>query len=313
MFYYILRRILIALPTLFIIVTLVFFAVRVLPGDPAMAALGEFASQEALTAFRDRMGLDLPILTQYFKYLSNLAHLDLGKSMFGNQSISRMVWQVLPYSLELTVSGLLIGVVLALPGGIISAVKRNGLIDYLLRIGMIANISAPAFYLALILLLAFSYHFDLLPSVGGGNLNDLPDTMKHLTLPAVTLGLIMMSFLGRAIRSSILEVLPQQFVQTAKAKGLKESVVLYKHILRNALIPITTLVGSYFSILLGGSVMTEIVYNRPGLGRLLVGAVTQRDYTLLQSLIIVFAIFVILTNLITDIIYGWIDPRIRYD
>mgnify|MGYP000286003961 FL=1 len=312
MYQYIVRRILQSIPILLIVLTLVFVVVRVLPGDPAVAALGDYASKEAVEALREKLGLNDPIWMQYLRFIGNLFRGDLGTSAVTGYSVADQVVKVLPYTIELTVCAIILGYLLGIPLGISTAVRRNSFVDYFNRVFSLIGLSVPAFYLGIILILIFSIKFPIFPVVGGGDLSDFGDNIRHLVLPALALGLLMMAYVTRMTRSSILDVVREDYVRTAHAKGVREHLVLYKHVLRNALIPIVTLGGLYAVVLIGSSVMVEIVFSRPGLGKLMVGAIKQRDYTTLQSVMVIYAVIVVLINLATDLVYGLIDPRIKY-
>jgi ABC-type dipeptide/oligopeptide/nickel transport system permease component len=309
---YTIRRIVLVLPTLWAVVTVVFFLIRIVPGGPAVAALGSYATEESIKELEKKMGLDRPILVQYGSFLKDLCRGELGKSLITNKPLSAEIAKALPYTLDLTFGGMLIGIVLGIPIGILTAVKRNRLPDYVGRILSLVGISMPEFYLGILLMFIFSIKLGIFPVLGGGNFKVLSSRLYHLALPALTLGLIMTAFISRMVRSSMLNVLREDYVRTARAKGLHERVVIYKHALRNALIPTVTVIGIYMSILMGGSVLTEIIFSRPGLGKMMVFAVKDRDYIALQSVIIVFSSFVFLFNLLTDLLYGFIDPRIEY-
>lgn len=310
---YAVRRILQSIPILLIVLTLVFVVVRVLPGDPAVAALGDYASKEAVEALRAKLGLNEPIWLQYVGFLGNLLRGELGTSAITGYPVSQQVVRVLPYTLELTFCAIFFGYLLGIPLGISAAVRRNTFVDYFNRIFSLIGLSVPAFYLGILLILVFAIMIPVFPVVGGGNLLDLKDNLRHLALPGLALGLLMMAYVTRMTRSSILDILREDYVRTAQAKGIRERLVLYKHVLRNALIPIVTLGGLYAVVLIGSSVMVEIVFSRPGLGKLMVGAIKQRDYTTLQSVMVIYAVIVVLINLATDLIYGLIDPRIKYN
>jgi ABC-type dipeptide/oligopeptide/nickel transport system permease component len=309
---YTVRRILQSIPILFVVLTLVFIIARVLPGDPAVAALGDYASKEAVNALREKMGLNAPIWTQYLRFLRDLCQGNLGKSIITGYPVAGQLMKVLPYSLELTFSAILFGFFFGIPLGIPAAVRRNSFIDYFNRVFSLMGLSIPAFYLGILLMLVFSIEFKLFPVVGGGDLSSLSSNLRHLFLPALSLGLIMTAYVTRMTRSSLLNVLREDYVRTARSKGISERMVLFKHALRNAMIPIVALGGVYAVVLIGSSVMTEIVFSRPGLGSLMVGAIKQRDYTTLQSVMVFYSIIVVILNLMTDLIYGWIDPRIQY-
>lgn len=312
MFNYTVRRIVQSIPILFIVFTLVFIIVRVLPGDPATAALGDYASKEAVESLRKSMGLDVPLWKQYLRFLANLLQGDLGNSIITGYPVSAQIVRVLPYTLQLTFSAIIIGYILGIPLGISAAVKRNSFVDYFNRIFSLIGLSIPAFYLGILLMYLFSIKLRLFPVVGGGDLWDLGSNLRHLFLPALSLGLVMTAYITRMTRSSLLNVLREDYIRTARSKGIPGKIVLFKHALRNALIPIVALGGLYAVVLIGSSVMIEIVFSRPGLGSLMVGAIKQRDYTTLQSVMVLYAIIVVALNLVTDLIYGWIDPRIQY-
>lgn len=313
MFQYIIRRLLQSIPILLVVLTLVFIMARVLPGDPAVAALGDYASKEAVDALRMKMGLNDPLWLQYVRFLSSLCQGDLGTSSITGYSVAMQVKNVLPYTLELTACGIMLGYIFGIPLGISAAVRRNTFVDYFNRFFSLIGLSIPAFYLGILLIIIFSIIFPIFPVVGGGDLSDFADNMKHLFLPALTLGLIMTAYVTRMTRSSILDIVKEDFVRTADSKGVSDRLILYKHVLRNALIPIIALGGLYAVVLIGSSVMVEIVFTRPGLGSLMVGAIKQRDYATLQSVIVIYAVMVMLINLLTDLIYGIVDPRIKYD
>ena len=313
MFKYVIHRILQSIPILIVVLTLVFMVVRVLPGDPAVAALGDYASEESVQALREKLGLNEPIWLQYIKFLGSLATGDLGVSAITGYPVAKQVVSVLPYTLELTFCAILFGYLVGVPLGISAAVHRNSFIDYFNRVFSLLGLSVPAFYLGIILILVFSIMFPIFPVVGGGEFWNPKDNLRHLVLPGLSLGLLMMAYVTRMTRSAILDVLREDYVRTAHAKGVIERLVLYKHVLRNALIRIVALGGLYAVVLIGSSVMVEIVFSRPGLGKLMVGAIKQRDYTTLQSVMVIYAVLVVVINLATDLIYGFIDPRIKYD
>jgi ABC-type dipeptide/oligopeptide/nickel transport system permease component len=312
MFNYAVRRILQSIPILLVVLTLVFIVSRVLPGDPAVAALGDYASKEAVNALREKMGLNIPLWLQYFRFLGDLCKGNLGKSIITGYPVASQIVKALPYTLELTLSAIFIGYLLGIPLGIPAAVRRNSLIDYFNRVFSLLGLSIPAFYLGILLMLIFSLKLKLFPVVGGGDLSSLSSNLRHLFLPALSLGLIMTAYITRMTRSSLLNILREDYVRTARSKGITERVVLFKHALRNALIPIVALGGVYAIVLIGSSVMTEIVFSRPGLGSLMVGAIKQRDYTTLQSVMVIYSVIVVILNLLTDLVYGFIDPRIQY-
>ena len=308
---YFAARLVLASPIVLAVFTLVFLVVRVIPGDPAEAALGDYASKEAVEALRERMGLNEPLHVQYFSYLGRLLRGDFGDSLITGKSISEQVAYALPYTLQLTFASVLLGTVLGIPLGVLSAVKRNSFFDYFGRIISLVGLSVPAFYFAILLIFVFAVRLGMLPAVGGGDLQEDPiGSLKYLVLPAVTLGLIMTTSITRLTRSAMLNVLNEDYVRTARAKGLREGAVLLRHALRTALLPIVAVTGLWIASLIGDSVLTEFVFNRPGLGKMLVGAILQRDYAALQSVMVIYAAFVVIVNLLTDLTYGLLDPRV---
>lgn len=309
---FLIKRLGFAAFTLFSVLTLVFVIVRILPGDPALVILGDQASPASIAALRQRLGLDQPIFVQYFQFLWNILHGNLGTSMITGRSISAEIMSVLPYTIELTVASLLLGVFLGVPAGVWAAVKRNKLPDIALRLISLLGLSLPAFVAAIILLMVFAIKLRWFPVISAGSGDGLVDRLRQMALPTLSLALIMMAYITRVTRSAMLEVLNQDFVRTARAKGASTQTVIWRHALGNCLIPITTVVGLYLGILIGNSVLTEIVFSRPGLGKLILTALTQRDYTLLQGMIVIYTLMVVVVNLLTDLTYGFLDPRVQY-
>ncbi len=311
---YLITRLLLAIPTLLAVFTIVFLVIRIVPGDPAVAALGDYASKDAVEALRERMGLNDPLPVQYADYLGNLLRGDLGTSMINGKSISEQIAYVLPYTLQLTAASVLFGTLLGVPLGVLTALKRNSAADYLGRIFSLAGLSIPAFYLAILLIFTFAVRLGWLPAIGGGDIyNDPIGSLRYLVLPTLTLGLIMTASVTRLTRSTMLNVLREDYVRTARAKGLSKWVVIFGHALRSAWLPIVALLGLWTASLIGDSVLTEFVFSRPGLGKLLIGAILQRDYSALQSIMVIYAAFVVVVNLLTDLTYGFLDPRIKHN
>ncbi|EPX80538.1 ABC transporter permease [Salipiger mucosus] len=308
---YVIRRLLLAIPTLLAMLTMVFVLVRLVPGDAAVSMLGDQASEQALDALRARLGLDQPIHVQYLTFLGDMLRGDFGTSMSSGRSVLSEVWQVLPYTLELTAAAMVIGVLFGLPLGTFAALYRNRWPDYTTRLLSLTGLSFPGFVSGILMLLAFAVWLRWLPVMSSASSDPLTH-MRNLALPALNLGLIMTAYITRVTRSSMLNVLGEDFIRTARAKGVRPGPLVMRHALRNALIPIVTVVGLYFGTLIGNSVLTEIVFTRPGLGKLILGALQSRDYTLLQGLMVIFAAFVILVNLLTDLIYAAVDPRVSY-
>ena len=313
MIQYAIRRILVSIPILLLVVTLIFLLVRAMPGGPAQAVLGDYASKEAVDALEKQMGLKDPLYVQYLRFLGNLALGDLGKSIINGSPIAPEVARVLPHTLALTVSAILFGVIFGIPLGVLTALKRNTLLDYLGRTFSLTGVSIPAFFLGILLMLLFSIKLDLFPVVGAREMRSIWDSLYHLVLPSVTLGLMMTSYITRTTRSSVLNVLEEDYVRTARAKGLRERIVIYGHALRNALIPVIAFIGVYAIVLIGSSVLVEIVFSRPGMGKMMIGAIKQRDYMTLQSVMVIYASLVVVINLLTDLSYGLVDPRIRHE
>ncbi len=309
---FLLRRLGFAVVTLLAVLTLVFFVVRILPGDPALVILGDQASAESVAALRSKLGLDLPVTTQYWRFMAGALQGDWGVSMVTGRPVVREVLNVLPYTLELTAVALVLGVVIGLPIGVWAAVNRNRIPDYVTRIVSLIGLSAPAFVTGIVLLMLFAITWTWFPVISSGQATTFTGRLRELALPAVNLALIMAAYVTRVTRSAMLEVLSQDYVRTARAKGVPARVVIWRHALRNCLIPVVTVVGLYLGILIGNSVLTEIVFNRPGLGKLIVGALAQRDYTMLQGMMVIYTLIVVLVNLGTDLVYGLVDPRVQY-
>lgn len=308
---YVIRRLLLAIPTLIAMLTMVFVLVRLVPGDPAVAMLGDRASAETLQTLRAELGLDQSIAVQYVQFVTKTLSGDFGRSMTSGRTVLEEVALVLPYTLELAVAAMLIGTSLGIPLGVLAAVRRNQWPDYLSRILSLVGLSFPGFVSGILMLLAFAVWLQWLPVMSRAS-SDPISHLRNLTLPALNLGLIMTAYIARVTRSSMLEVMGEDYIRTARAKGVQPMKLVVRHALGNALIPIVTVVGLYFGTLIGNSVLTEIVFTRPGLGKLILGALQSRDYTLLQGLMVVFATFVILVNTATDLIYALVDPRVSY-
>lgn len=305
------KRLMLALPTMLLSASVVFVLARILPGDPALSILGDGASEQAIVALRARLGLDQPLLAQYVAFLASLLRLDLGSSMISGRPVLAEVVEVLPYTIELTVFAIAFGVVLGVPAGIAAALARNRLPDYVSRVGSLVGLSCPPFFLAICLLLVFAIWLPLFPVISAPEGLDPRARIVALILPGMTLGIIFLAFVARSARAAMLEVLPEQYVRTARMKGLSERAVVFGHACRNALLPIVTVTGLYFGILMGNAVVTEIVFTRPGLGKLIIGALNSRDYVMLQGLTIVYCFIVVLVNLVTDLVYGLVDPRVK--
>jgi ABC-type dipeptide/oligopeptide/nickel transport system permease component len=309
---FVLRRLLAAAPTLLAVLTLVFVIVRIVPGDPALVILGDQATAEAIAALRTRLGVDRPLHVQYVDFLVASLTGDFGVSLVTGRPIVSEVAAVLPHTLDLTGAAMVIGTAVGVPVGIWAALHRNRAIDVAARLLSLLGLSFPVFVSGIFLLLAFALHWRLFPVIGNADLSDPVDRLHKLVLPAVTLGLVMAAYITRVTRSAMLQVLSEDFIRTARAKGVPWRAVVWKHGLRNALIPVVTVVGLYVGILIGNSVLTEIVFNRPGLGKIIVGALNQRDYAMLQGLMVIYCFLIVVVNLVTDLTYGLIDPRVKH-
>lgn len=307
---FLIRRIALALTTGFVVLTLVFVVVRILPGDPAQVILGDMASEESLTALRQRLGLDRSLPAQYLDFVGGALSGDWGESMVTGRPVVTEIMTVLPWTIELTVVSLLLGTAVGVPLGVWAAVNRNRAVDYAVRVVSLLGLSFPAFVSAVILLLAFAIQLRWFPVISARS-GSVGAWFQSITLPALSLGLIMAAYITRVTRSAMLEVLSEDYVRTARAKGVPWPAVVRRHALRNALLPIITVVGLFLGIQIGNSVLTEIVFNRPGLGKLIVGALNQRDYTMLQGMMVIYTLIVVFVNMLTDIAYGLADPRVK--
>ncbi len=307
---FLIRRLALALITLFAVLTLVFVIVRILPGDPAQLVLGDQASREAIEALHVKLGLDRPIPLQYASFLADALRGDWGVSMVTGQPVLAEVLDVLPWTIDLTLVSLALGILIGVPLGVWSAVRRNRFADYVIRVASLAGLSFPAFVSAIILLFLFAIELRWFPVISARK-GSLHAWTQSITLPAISLGLNSAAYITRVTRSAMLEVLSEDYVRTARAKGAPERLVVWRHALRNALIPIITVAGLYVSTLIGNSVLTEIVFSRPGLGKLIVGALSQRDYTMLQGMMVIYTLAVVVVNLLSDLAYGFVDPRVK--
>lgn len=302
---YFLKRLFGLIPTMLIVAVIVFLFVHMLPGDPARIAAGPDANSETVELIRRDMGLDKPLPQQFVSYFVKLSQGNLGTSIRTKRPIWTEIAERFMPTLLLTITSMVWAVIFGMVVGIFSAVYRNRWQD---RVGMtlaVSGISFPAFALGMVLMQVFSVQLGWLPTVGA-------DTWKHYILPSITLGASVAAVMARFTRASFVEVIQEDFVRTARAKGVKEKIVIFKHCLRNALIPVVTMMGLQFGFLLGGSIVVEAVFNWPGLGRFLVDSVNSRDYPAIQALVLLFSVEFILINLVVDMLYGWINPTIRY-
>ena len=303
-----LRRLAVTLPVLWVVVSVVFLLIHLVPGDPIVQMLGEGATASDISSLRHAYGLDAPLSTQYGKFLIGVAHADLGQSLRLHDSVLHLVLERYPYTLALAVSSMLLGILLSVPAGIWSALHRGRWQDRTAGVVSLVGLSFPNFALGPILILLFSIRLGWLPVSGAGSGWGF---LLHLILPAVTLGLGMAAILTRMVRTAMLEELSQDYIRTARAKGLSETRVVYRHALPNALIPILTVVGLQFGSLLAGAIVTETIFSLPGIGRLTLSAISNRDYSLVQGCILAIGLTYVAVNLLTDIAYTLANPRLR--
>ena len=329
---YILRRLIESVPAIIGVSVIVFMLIHLIPGDPAVAMLGERASEENVEAIRERLGLNDPLHEQYFIWVGNMLQGDLGYTVRGNMPIANELRHRFPATMELSLVGLMIATTLGIPIGVISAVKRNSLIDTGSMMVALLGVSIPIFVLGLLLIYIFGVALGWLPFVGRidpsieveritgilvfdtlvkGNWDALWNVLKHLILPAFTLMTISMAVTARITRSAMLEVLNQDYIRTARAKGLSERPVIMRHALRNALLPVVTIIALQLGTLLSGAVLTETIFSWPGIGKWLFDSIVARDYPIVQSVTLLIAIVYIMANLIVDVLYTLVDPRVR--
>jgi ABC-type dipeptide/oligopeptide/nickel transport system permease component len=299
-------RILLALPALWLIVTMVFMLAHIVPGDPVQQMLGEGARADDLQQLRHTLGLDLPLAEQYGKYLSRVVRGDLGESIRFQQPVARIILSHYPATLALAFVALLVCAAIGIPAGMLAAQRRGTSTDHAIGVFTLLGLSVPNFALGPVLILIFSVILGWLPVSGRGGIS-------HMILPAVTLGAALAAILTRMVRSSVIEELSSDYVRTARAKGLSDSAVLFRHAFRNALIPILTILGLQFGTLLAGTIVTESIFSWPGIGRLTVQAIQARDYPLLQGCILLIAVSYVAVNLFTDLVYAFADPRVRLE
>jgi ABC-type dipeptide/oligopeptide/nickel transport system permease component len=301
---YFLKRILLTLPALWLVLTIVFFLIHIVPGDPAEQILGEGVAPGQLAQLRHSLGLDMPLHVQYGRYFAQLAHGDFGQSIKFQAPVRRIIFERYPATLQLAFLALLVSAMIAIPAGVTAASQRGKFGDRAIGLFTLFGLAFPNFALGPVLILFFSVVLGLLPVSGRGG-------PLYYILPAATLGIALAAILTRMVRGSMLEELSSDYVRTAKAKGLSPSAVLVRHALRNALIPIITILGLQFGTLLAGTIVTETIFSWPGIGRLTVQAISSRDYPLLQGCILLISVSYVLVNLLTDMVYAVIDPRVR--
>lgn len=314
MFQYMVKRILGVVVTALVVLVIAFFLIRLIPGDPAGVALGPEATPERITEFREAMGLNEPLPVQFAIFLGRLAHGDLGTSIFFRQPVAQVILSRVETTFWLTCAALLVTLVIGIPLGVIAAVKRGTWVDQGLLLLALVGVSMPSFWLGLLLMLLFAVNLHWLPSSGFPSvfLTGQIANLRYVILPALTLGVAECALLARLTRSSMLDVLRTDYVRTARSKGLRESRIIIKHGLRNAAIPIVTVIGFTIAKLFAGAVVTETVFALPGIGRLAIEAILSRDYPVIQALMVVVALTYLVFNLLTDLVYGLIDPRVTY-
>jgi peptide/nickel transport system permease protein len=310
---YVARRLASLVPVLLAISFLTFMLMALIPGDPAMVMLGSDASRDAVQALRTTLGLDQPFFLRFVHWLGDALRGNLGVSLYQKRLVAEMVLERLPTTFMLCGLASIISIGLGVPAGVFSAVRRSTIGDHVTRILSLIGLSVPNFWLGLILILVFSVWWPLFPMTGFVPLGEnLLQSLRFFVLPSLALGVTLAGFLSRLTRSTMLEVLRQDFVRTARAKGLKERTVIYRHALRSSLLPLVTVIGLNFGVLLGGSVVIETVFSLPGVGRLMVFAISMRDFPVVQGTILYVAFIYTGINLLVDLMYGLLDPRVRY-
>lgn len=308
MFAHIVRRLLYTIPVLWGVVTVIFILMAVVPGDPARLMMGQRGDPATIERIRHDLGLDLPLTQQYGKFIAELARGDLGMSYRNNERVASAIGTRFNATLRLTLCAMAIAVLVGLTAGILSAAKPNSAFDYSAMFLAVLGVSAPVFWVGLLLLLLFAYNLGWVPGIGYGD-----GGWRYLILPSIALGVRPAALIARLTRSCMLEVLNQDYIRTARSKGVRESLVVVKHALKNAMIPVVTIIGTQVSELLSGAVLTETIFAWPGVGRLAVEALVNRDFPMIRGTVIVMALTFLLANLIVDISYGFFDPRVRYE
>ena len=311
---YILRRLIQSLFIIWGCATLVFFMLRMIPGDPVIQMLGPEYTPEAAAALRAKLGLDEPLLVQYLRWMGNILHGDLGGSIASGETVADAIKSGLPKTLSLATVSFVIATAIAVPAGVIAALRRNGPFDYIASIVAFIGVSMPSFWFGIILILVFAVQLRWLPAIGYSEIAEdgVWAWFQRLILPSLAIGAGYAAILMRFVRAGLLDVLGSDYIRTARAKGMREGSVVVRHALRNALIPVVTVVGIQLALLLSGTVVIETVFSIRGLGRILVGAIFDRDYPIVQGVILLIAVIFVLANLVVDIVYTFLDPRIHY-
>jgi peptide/nickel transport system permease protein len=314
LFAYLVRRVLAVIPVMAVVVTVVFLLIHLIPGDPVSVMLGPDASPTQIEATRRSLGLDRPVYSQLFGFYGRILRGDLGQSYFLDRPVVTAIVERAEPTLMLMACALLVAVVIGVPSGVVAAAHRGSLWDRVLMLGSLLGVCVPGFWLSLNFIYLFAVRLGWLPAAGYASvLTDPMSALRYMVLPAVSLGFNQSALIARISRSCMLEALQQDYVRTARAKGLPNRAVTYVHAFRNALVPVVTVIGVTTAVLIGGAVVTEIVFNIPGLGRLVISAILRRDYPVVQGVVLVTAATYVLINLAVDILYAFIDPRIRYD
>ena len=318
---YVAKRTLLFIPTLIMVTIVIFTLLRVVPGDPAVMLLagGEGGgeeneyTQEQLTALRAKLGTDKPIVAQYGIWVWNMLQLDFGTSFFYDTPVSEDLRQKFPVTLELSILATVLAIIVAVPLGVISAIKQDSLADYATRLITIAGVAIPNFWLAILMIFFLVLIFGWMPPIVYVSLwEDPTSNLKQLFFPALALGFSNMAFIARVTRSAMLEVFREDYIRTARSKGLRESVVVFRHALKNALLPVVTISGYEFGRLMAGTIIIEVIFMVPGMGRLLVTSIFHRDFPMIQAVIVLITVLVLVLNMALDLLYAWLNPRIRY-
>ena len=313
MFSYTIRRLFLMIPVLLVVTMVVFSLMLLLPGDPAMALLGENLDPQAYATVRQALGLDQPVPVQYARWLSKTLQGDLGRSLHTREPVLTAIGEHLPRTLYLTLAAMAVSLLVAIPAGVIAALRRNSILDTAATVTAIVGVAIPNFWLGVMGILLFGVLLQWLPVSGYVSLLEDPwASLQHMVLPAITLGTAVAAEVTRMTRSALLEVLDREYIMTARAKGLGEWVVVMVHALKNAMIPVVTIIGLQMGRLFGGAVVTESIFAVPGLGTLLVSGIFSRDFPIVQAVVLVMALAVLSCSLIVDLLYSWLDPRIRY-
>lgn len=309
---YILKRLLSMLPILAVVAVVVFLIVHLTPGDPAAVMLGDEAGEKEIAELRAQLGLDLPLVVQFFHWLANVVQGDLGRSYFSDVPVTQTFWEHLGPTVSVAILAQIIAILIAIPIGIMAARRRGTMIDQAVMGVSLFGISVPSFLLGLFLILLFAVQLKWLPVAGYKPLSQgVWNHLRYLILPALALGFMQAALIARMTRSSMLDILADNYIKTARAKGLKERIVIYKHALRNAFIPILTVIGETFGGLVTGAAVVETVFNIPGIGQLIISSVERRDYAVIQGTVLLITVTYVLLNLLIDLLYGIVDPRVR--